>query len=48
MQGHVGSIDLTQAEEVVQYKNSCGHWVWDDANFCHECGAPADKGESSN
>jgi hypothetical protein len=45
--GHVASVDSSQIEEVLQYENSCGHWVWIDANFCHECcspvGNPADK-----
>jgi hypothetical protein len=39
--GHV--VSSKNPRQVEQFLNSCGHWVWFDANFCGQCGHPVDE-----
>lgn len=41
--GHILKRDTSNAVEAEQFLNSCGHWVWMDANYCGQCGVPVDK-----
>ena len=40
--GHAVPLKGTE-RQVVEYRNSCRHWVAEDANYCGTCGKMTDE-----